>query len=182
MRAVGMVPTADGQKIYPGNQGATNWYSPSYSPHTGLFYIPTWDNYYSIYVKEKVEFSEGRMFTGPLPKSPVALIRPPQIVNRAEEDGYGAIRAMDPQTGERKWEYKLSDVTDSGILTTGSDLLFVGGREGYFMAMNARNGELLWKVAVGGQVSSGPMSYSVNGRQYIAISAGNSLFVYGLSQ
>jgi alcohol dehydrogenase (cytochrome c) len=180
MRAVNMVPTPEGTKIYPGNQGGTNWYSPSYSPHTGLFYIPVWDNYYSVYVKEKVEFAEGRLFTGPLPKSPVPLIRPPQIVNRAEEDGYGAIRAFDPQTGERKWEYKLSDVTDSGILTTASDLLFVGGREGYFMAMDARNGELLWKAAVGGQVSAGPMSYSVSGKQYVAVSAGNSLFVYGL--
>jgi alcohol dehydrogenase (cytochrome c) len=76
----------------------------------------------------------------------------------------------------------MTDVTDSGILTTASDLLFVGGREGYFMAMDARNGELLWKVVVGGQVSSGPMSYSVNGKQYVAVSAGNLLFVYGLRQ
>jgi alcohol dehydrogenase (cytochrome c) len=182
MRAVNMVPTAEGQLIYPGNQGATNWYSPSYSPHTGLFYIPTWDNYYSVYVKEKVDFAEGRLFAGPLPRSPVPLIRPPQIVNRAEQDGYGAIRAFDPQTGERKWEYKLSDVTDSGILTTATDLLFAGGREGYFMALDARSGELFWKAAVGGQVSAGPMSYSVNGKQYVAISAGNSLFVYGLRQ
>jgi len=180
MRAANMVPTPAGTKIYPGNQGGTNWYSPSYSPHTGLFYIPVWDNYYSVYVKEKVDFTEGRLFTGPLPQSPVPLIRPPQVVNRAQEDGYGAIRAFDPQTGDRKWEYKLTDVTDSGILTTASDLLFVGGREGYFMAMDARSGELLWKAAVGGQVSSGPMSYSVNGKQYIAVSAGNSLFVYGL--
>ncbi len=182
MRAANMVPTPNGTRIYPGNQGATNWYSPSYSPHTGLFYIPTWDNYYSVYVKEKVEFTQGRLFAGPLPKSPVPLIRPPQIVNRKEEDGYGAIRAFDPQTGERKWEYKLTDVTDSGILTTASDLLFVGGREGYFMAMDARNGELLWKAVVGGQVSAGPTSYSVNGKQYVAISAGNSLFVYGLRE
>ena len=182
MRAANMVPTPNGTRIYPGNQGATNWYSPSYSPHTGLFYIPTWDNYYSVYVKEKIQFTQGRLFAGPLPKSPVPLIRPPQIVNRKEEDGYGAIRAFDPQTGERKWEYKLTDVTDSGILTTASDLLFVGGREGYFMAMDARNGELLWKAVVGGQVSAGPMSYSVNGKQYVAISAGNSLFVYGLRE
>jgi alcohol dehydrogenase (cytochrome c) len=182
MRAANMAPTADGTLIYPGNQGATNWYSPSYSPHTGLFYIPTWDNYYSVYVKEKIEFNEGRLFAGPLPKSPVPLIRPPQIVNRKEEDGYGAIRAFDPQTGERKWEYKMTDVTDSGILTTASDILFAGGREGYFMAMNARNGELLWKAVVGGQVSAGPVSYSVSGKQYVAISAGNSLFVYALRQ
>ncbi len=182
MRAANMVPTPDGTLIYPGNQGGTNWYSPSYSPHTGLFYIPTWDNYYSVYVKEDVEFNEGRLFTGPLPKSPVPLIRPPQIVSRAEQDGYGAIRAIDPDKGDRKWEYKMTDVTDSGILTTATDLLFVGGREGYFMALDARTGALLWKVSVGGQVSAGPMTYSVGGKQYVAIAAGNSLFVYGLRQ
>jgi alcohol dehydrogenase (cytochrome c) len=182
MRAVGMVPTTDGKLIYPGNQGGTNWYSPSYSPHTGLFYIPTWDNYYSVYKKEDVEFAEGRLFTGPLPASPVPLIRPPQIVSRGEEDGYGAIRAIDPQSGDRKWEYKMTDVTDSGILTTATDLLFAGGREGYFMALDARTGALLWKAAVGGQVSAGPMSYSAGGKQYVAIAAGNSLFVYGLRQ
>jgi alcohol dehydrogenase (cytochrome c) len=182
MRAANMVPTPDGTKIYPGIQGGTNWYSPSYSPHTGLFYIPVWDNYYSIYVKERVAFSEGRLYTGPLPNSPIPGLRPPQIVSRSEEEGYGAIRAMDPLTGDRKWEYKLSDVTDSGILTTASDLLFTGGREGYFMAMNARNGELLWKANVGGAVASGPISFAVDGKQYIAVSAGNSLLVYGLRQ
>jgi alcohol dehydrogenase (cytochrome c) len=76
----------------------------------------------------------------------------------------------------------MNDVTDAGILTTGSDLLFSGGREGYFYALDARNGELLWRTSVGGAVASGPMSYSVAGKQYVAISAGNSLFVFGLRE
>lgn len=180
MRATGMIPTAEGNKIYPGNQGGTNWYSPSFSPRTGLFYIPTWDNYYSIYVKEPTEYTEGRMYTGALPNSPVPFIRPPQVQNRKQEDGYGAIRAIDPETGGRKWEFKLPDVTDSGILTTASDLLFAGGRDGYFFALDARTGRLLWKAAVGDQVSAGPMTYAVNGRQYVAVTAGHSLFVYAL--
>ena len=74
----------------------------------------------------------------------------------------------------------MADVTDSGVLTTASDLLFAGGREGYFFALDARTGELLWKTSVGGQVAAGPMSYSVNGKQYVAISAGSVLFVYAL--
>ena len=106
---------------------------------------------------------------------------PPQNL-RNENEGYGAIRAMDAATGERKWEFKMNDVTDAGILTTASDLLFSGGREGYFFALNARSGELLWKAAVGGSVASGPMTYSVNGRQYIAVAAGNSLFTFALRQ
>jgi alcohol dehydrogenase (cytochrome c) len=180
MRAPGMIPTPEGKKIYPGNQGSTNWFSPSYSPRTGLFYIPTWDNYYSVYVKENVEFSQGRLYTGPLPKSPVPLIRPPQIETHKEEDGYGAVRAIDPHTGERKWEFKMTDVIDSGLLTTASDLLFTGGREGYFMALNARDGKLLWKSVVGAQVAAVPISYSVTGRQYVAVAAGSVLFVYAL--
>ena len=89
---------------------------------------------------------------------------------------------MDPQTGERKWEYKMSDVTDAGILTTATDLLFSGGRDGYFYALDARTGNLLWKVAVGGYVANGPMTYSVDGKQYVAVAAGNALFVYALRQ
>ncbi|PYR03224.1 MAG: hypothetical protein DMG00_26965 [Acidobacteria bacterium] len=63
-----------------------------------------------------------------------------------------------------------------------SDLVFAGGREGYFFALDARTGELLWKGNIGGQVSAGPMSYAVNGRQHVAIAAGSALFVYALRQ
>ena len=74
----------------------------------------------------------------------------------------------------------MVDVTDSGVLSTASDLVFAGGREGYFFALDARTGEQLWKANVGGQVSAGPMSYSVNGKQYVEIAAGSVLFVYAL--
>ena len=76
----------------------------------------------------------------------------------------------------------MNEVTDAGILTTASDLLFSGGREGYFFALDARNGSLLWKVAVGGNVASGPMTYSVGGRQYVTVAAGVSLFTFALRQ
>ena len=74
----------------------------------------------------------------------------------------------------------MSDVTDAGVLTTATDVLFSGGREGYFFALDARTGALLWKANVGGGVASGPISYSVGGRQYIAVSAGSTLFSYAL--
>ena len=76
----------------------------------------------------------------------------------------------------------MNEVTDAGILTTASDLLFSGGREGYFFALDARNGNLLWKSTVGGNVASGPMTYSTGGRQYVAVAAGNSLFTFALRQ
>jgi alcohol dehydrogenase (cytochrome c) len=67
-------------------------------------------------------------------------------------------------------------------MTTASNLLFSGGREGYFFALDARSGKLLWKAALGGRVSSGPMTYLINGRQYVAVCAGSALFVYALRQ
>jgi alcohol dehydrogenase (cytochrome c) len=182
MRVSGKVPTAEGTVIFPGNQGGTNWYSPSFSPRTGLFYIPSWVNYSSIYIKADAEYTEGRRFMGTSPRSLVGGLQGVKINTRKEDEGYGAVRAIDPKTGERKWEFKMNDVTDAGVLTTASDLLFSGGREGYFYALDARNGELLWKAAVGGAVAAGPMSYAVNGKQYVAISAGNSLFVYALRE
>jgi alcohol dehydrogenase (cytochrome c) len=184
MRVAGKVPTPEGTVIFPGNQGGTNWYSPSFSPRTGLFYIPSWVNYSSVYIKAKAEFEEGRRFVGTSPRSLIGGANggAAKINTRREDEGYGAVRAIDPITGDRKWEFKMADVTDAGILTTGSDLLFSGGREGYFYALDARNGALLWKTSVGGTVASGPMSYSVAGKQYIAISAGSSLFVYGLRE
>jgi alcohol dehydrogenase (cytochrome c) len=182
MKVTGMGPTQEGQQVYPGVLGGTNWYSPSFSPHTGLFYIPAWDNYSAVFVKAPAEYIEGRRYVGTSPRSNVPLFAgTPQNVKK-EDEGYGAVRAFDPKTGEKKWEFKMGDVTDAGILTTATDVLFSGGREGYFFALDARNGELLWRAAVGGPVTSGPMTYSVRGRQYVAVSAGNSLFAYALKQ
>jgi alcohol dehydrogenase (cytochrome c) len=183
MRVPGKVPTAEGTIIFPGNQGGTNWYSPSFSPHTGLFYIPTWANYSSLYIKAQAEYEEGRRFVGTSPRSLVGGVGGASKINtRRDDEGYGAVRAVDPATGERKWEFRMNDVTDAGILTTASDVLFSGGREGYFYALDARNGELLWRANLGGSIASGPISYAINGRQYVAISAGNSLFVYALKE
>jgi alcohol dehydrogenase (cytochrome c) len=182
-RVPGMVPTTEGTLIYPGNQGATNWYNPSYSPRTGLFYIPSWVNYSSLYVKRPQDFVEGRSFGGGGARSTVPQgLRTATNNFRKEEEGYGAIRAIDPLTGERKWEYKMTDFTDAGILTTASDLLFSGGREGFFYALDARTGSLLWKFTVGGQIQSGPIAYAVGGRQYIAVNAGSSIFAFALRQ
>jgi len=180
MRAPGMEPASDGVKIYPGAIGATNWYPPSFSPRTGLMYISAWENTYASFNKADSDFVEGNRYVGGAPISSVPALRGNQIRKYNDEDGYGVVRAMDPKTGEKKWEFKMKDVTMSGILTTASDLLFTGGREGLFQALDARDGKLLWKVAAGGEIAMGPMTYSVNGKQYVVFSAGSSMFVYGL--
>ena len=64
--------------------------------------------------------------------------------------------------------------------TTASDLAFGGGKEGYFFAIDARTGALVWQAAVGGQINSGPMSYAAEGKQYVTVAAGSALFAFGL--
>jgi alcohol dehydrogenase (cytochrome c) len=185
MRIPGKVATPEGTLIFPGNHGGTNWNNPAFSPRTGLFYVGAWAGYSSVFKKLDDEYTEGRRFVGGGQTSAIpggAATPPPATNTRNEAEGYGAIRALDATTGERKWEFKMNDVTDGGILTTASDLLFSGGREGYFFALDARNGSLLWRAAVGGSVASGPMTYSVGGRQYVAVAAGNSLFTFALRQ
>ena len=181
-RVEGQAPSLEGTLVYPGNPGGTSWYSPSYSPGTGLFYIPAWVSSSSVFVKLPSEYREGRDYSGGTTRSSVPFNWSPAPNLRKEEEGYGAVRALDPQTGERKWEFKMTDVTEAGILTTASDLLFSGGREGYFYALDARSGALLWKTSLGAAVISGPMTYSVGGKQYVAVNAGNCLFTFALRQ
>ena len=182
VRASGQNPTAEGTVIYPGVQGGTNWYSPSYSPRTGLFYIPTWDNYSMNLAKMPAEYTPGQRYTGGAPRSPVPTLQRGPINTWTSDNASGMVLAVDPASGEKKWEYKMTDVNGSGILSTATDVVFSGGREGYFYALDARTGAMLWKAALGGQVASGPITYRVDGKQYVAVAAGHDLFVFSLRQ
>jgi alcohol dehydrogenase (cytochrome c) len=181
-------PQPPGQPTWPGNQGGTNWYSPSFSPRTGLMYVSAWEGYASIFRKEPAEYVPGRSFAGggstpltPVPGAPgVRIGRTTPINNWTDAVGHGTVLALDPQTGERKWSFAQFDVTDSGILTTATDLLFTGGREGYFYALDARTGAELWKASLGGQIVNGPITYSIEEAQYVAVISGNSLVTFRL--
>ena len=189
--------------IEPGNQGGTNWYPPSYSPHTGLFYISVWEN-------SGGRSGKGR--SGPVggrpalyrQRTPVPCVKdghvagqlrgPPRrpagcgprpggraLANyKTEDEGYGAIRAIDPQTGEKKWDFKMVSYTENGVLSTAGDLVFGGGMDGDFVALDARTGELLWHVNLGGPNASGPISYAVNGKQYIIGTGEGTMYSFAL--
>jgi len=180
-------PQPAGQPTYPGNQGGTNWYSPSFSPRTGLFYISAWEDYASIYSPAPSEYKVGSNFVGGGPQNLSAVPGAPGLgrspINTwTEAAGHGAVIALDPSSGREKWKFKMTDVTDSGILTTASDLLFTGGREGFFQALDARTGALLWKTNLGAAINSGPITYRVGTRQYVSIVSGLSLFVFALDE
>jgi len=181
IRAANSYPTEKGTLIYPGIQGGTNWYSPSFSPRTGLFYVSAWQDYYATFVEGSGDFVAGRYYMGGSFRSPIPTVAKRVPVNSwTEEGGHGEVMAIDPQTGDKKWTFPMHDVTDSGILTTASDLLFTGGREGYFYALDAKTGAKLWQITLGGQVVAGPISYEAGGAQYVSIAAGEGLFVFGL--
>jgi len=170
--APGSAPTLEGTLIYPGNQGGTNWYPPSFSPKTGLFYVPTWENSSTTYIigKEPPEFHEGQNFAGLFPRG-----------GARGEDVYGAVRAIDPKTGQKVWDYRLAaPSTEAGVLTTASNVLFSGSRDGQFFALDAQNGKMLWQTNLGPSVAAGPMSFMVNNKQYVSIQVGSALFTFGL--
>ena len=174
-------PTRERSSI-PATKAGQIGTNPSFSPRTGLFYVPTWVNYSSVYFKQHVDFVEGRLLRRrDRHDRPFRGNRTATNDYHTEEEGYGAIRAIDPKTGERKWEYKMTDLTDAGILTTASDLLFSGGRE-VLSRWTARTGAPLWKVTVGGAVASGPITYAVGGRQYVSVAAGNAVFAFALPE
>ena len=152
----------------------TNWYSPSFSPRTGLFYVPAWENTSTTYIKGDTppEFKEGQGFFGLFPRPGLAT-----------DDVHSAILAIDPKTGQKRWTYRLAaPSTEAGVLTTASDVLFSGGRDGSFYALDARTGTLLWQTNLGPSVASGPITYAVNGSQYVSVMAGSAMFTFGLRQ
>jgi alcohol dehydrogenase (cytochrome c) len=185
-----VTPQGPAMPTYPGNQGGTNWYPPSFSPRTGLFYFGAWENNGSIYRRETATYTPGRNFSGggpasvtPVPGAPSVGIGRRQAINSwTDAVGNGAVIAMDPHTGQPKWKYQEFDVTEAGILTTASDLLFTGGREGYFQALDAKTGALLWKVTLGGQIVMAPITFQVNGKQYITVVSGHTLVTFGLRE
>jgi alcohol dehydrogenase (cytochrome c) len=186
--------TVEGTLIFPDVQGGTNWFSPSFSPRTSLFYVNARENSSSTFYKGQQVYQEGNDYLG-LGRPATRRSRPQAGSNPAgsNDDRYTAVTALDPRTGKKKWQFKLNTGTSlhvseswntnagaGGILTTASGILFTGGREGNAVVLNARTGELLWKASLGAPVIMNPIAYSVDGRQYLAIAAGNGLFVFAL--
>jgi len=174
----GMEPTEAGVVVAPGVQGGTNWYSPSFSPLTNLFYLSVWENK-GVFKKGEAEYTAGNRYPGSLPASELP-----------DDPGYGAIRAIDPKTGQKVWEHKMQSKPWTGVLSTGGRLLFGGtggglarddeAMEAYFYALDADNGKELWRISLGGSMAANPISYMVNGKQMITTSAGSGLFTFTL--
>lgn len=171
-------PSPQGTYLFPGVQGATNWYSPSYSPQTGFFYLTAWENK-GVYRKGDAEYIPGNRYIGSVPE-----------IDLPDEPGWGAIRALNPKTGERVWEHKMHTKPWSGVLTTAGKVLFgsTGGwigrekvaMESFFFSLDVETGKELWRINLGGTMSSNPMTFSVKGKQMVVMPAGSGVFAFAL--
>jgi len=160
-------PTEKGTLVYPSVPGATNYFSPSYSPRTGLFYVAARDEG-AVYFTRDQKFEEGKWFLGG------------RFIFKPNEERTGAVRALDPETGSLKWEYKLHSPPWAGLLSTAGGVVFGGSDEGHFYALDDQTGRLLWRFPTGGKILSSPVSFLVDGRQQVAIAAGHDIVVFGL--
>lgn len=165
--APGMETTEKGTLLYPSANGATVWFSPSYSPQTGLVYVAAREKG-SIYFKRVMEYKVGTFYGGGGENELPA------------DDNWGAIRALDATTGAMRWEFKLFTPPWAGVLSTAGGLVFSGTDQGNFFALDARSGKALWDFQAGGSIEANPIAFTVDGQERIAISADRVLFVFGL--
>jgi len=164
----GTAPTAEGTLVYPGLAGGTNWFSPSYSPLTRLFYVQAREDYAQMFYKTKGEYEPGEHFEGGSARD----------VEGAEHRG--VVKALDALTGEVRWEFDLYSGPSGGVLSTAGGLVFSGNREGTFFALDADTGRLLWRFQTGGLIWANPVSFEVDGRQHVAIAAGHAIFAFAV--
>jgi len=167
IRAPDSEPTEKGALIWPNLNGATIWFSPSYNPQTDLLYVAVRE-VGAVYFKRDAEYKEGTFYAGGGENELPA------------EDASGAIRALNAGTGEMRWEFKLHSPAGASVLSTAGGLVFSGTDEGNFYALDARTGKPLWDFQTGGSISSNPISFTMDGRQYVAITADRVLYVFGL--
>jgi len=162
-------PTPEGVRVCPGALGATNWFSPSYDPQTGWLYVASSEEC-DTFSAAPQKYHEGHDFLGSV------------YVPASGEKAWGALRALDPFTGAKKWEFKYASPPWGGVLSTAGGVVFAGDSEGNFTALDARTGKDQWHIQLGAAVYSSPITYSLDGRQYVVIPAGAALFAFALAE
>ncbi|HXP15668.1 MAG TPA: PQQ-dependent dehydrogenase, methanol/ethanol family [Terriglobales bacterium] len=165
----GRIPTAQGTYICPGINGATNWFSPSYNPDTGLFYVMALESCNLFFAKPK-PFAPGKTYYATGTKLP------------PDEHAQKALLAYSVPEGKLLWRYPQVGQGDSwgGTVTTAGGLVFFGDDAGSLESVEARTGRPLWHFNTGQTMHASPMSYMVDGVQYIAVSAGSDVFSFSL--
>jgi alcohol dehydrogenase (cytochrome c) len=168
----GHMPSETGTVTCPDITGGTNFWQPSYDPSTRTFFVNAREACMTFY-SWKPEYKEGERFTGGAG----------QRVSSSESPVYGALRAIDPATGDRKWEFRYLSPSTAGLLTTASGLIFSGDNDGNLLALDSRGGKLLWRYQMGANMhGTSPITYMLDGRQQLLVPAGTTLTAWALPQ
>jgi alcohol dehydrogenase (cytochrome c) len=165
----GQRPTATGTLTCPDLFGGTNFMSPSFDPSTGLLYVSARETC-QVYFAEAPppSYKAGdRTMGGRVARAP-------------DTTPYGALRAIDPVTGERKWEIKHPTPSWAGVLTTAGGVVFSGDFEGYALAADSKTGKELWRYQTGAPIYAPPTTYMIDGRQYVVMPAGMTLTTFAV--
>ena len=174
----------------PGNQGGTNWYSPSYSPRTGLFYLSAWENYASIFRRRRTRHtSPGRTFTrrrvhrahaGAGARRRSALAGGGRSTTGPTRSAAARSSRSIPKTGKRVWKFRAvrrdrRRHPDDGVRPA------VHRRPRRLLPRARRaDRQVLWKASLGGPIVMAPITYQVDGKQYVSVISGNTLVTFGL--
>ncbi len=196
-------PTAEGiDTVFPGVDGGANWMSNSYSPLTRLLYVFARDErrvYTKNAVRHLTDGEPGALNTAPRPgvvpapnrpqgtgvfgaggNLPAAPGRNPRAARFAPEESWGKVVAIDPLSGETKWEHKVISPPWGGVMSTAGNLVFGGTVEGLVFALDARTGEWLWHFAANDRVYASPISFLANGKQHVSLAVGDVLMTFAL--
>lgn len=157
-------PRVDGTLVSPASDGAANWFAPAFNPDTGLFYFNATMSYSVFYLTDTDETPEG--YGG----------RDEDIWSRQ------ILQAIDYKTGKVVWRHAYPNLggTRSGLLSTAGGLLFAGDPTGNFIAFDPANGHPLWHASLQAPVYNAPITYELDGRQYVVVSAGDMLYAFTL--
>ncbi len=167
----GHTPDEKGSVTCPDITGGTNFWPPTFDPTTRTFFVNAREACMTFYAW-KPEYRAGDRFTGGAGQR-----------GQGAEAPYGALRAIDPATGDRKWEFRYLTPSTAGLLTTASGLIFSGDAEGNLLALDSRSGKLLWRYQMGAPMhGTSPTTYMVDGRQYLLVPAGTTLTAWALPQ
>jgi alcohol dehydrogenase (cytochrome c) len=158
----------DGSKgCLPDMWGGTNFNPPSFDQALKMFFVNTRETC-ATYVPQEPKIVPGRSSFG-------------GTVRMDRQKAYGALRALDAATGERRWEFRYPTPTMAGVMSTAAGLVFAGDNEGNFMAFDAPSGKHLWRYATGSPIwGSAPMTYMLEGRQYVVVASGTTLVSFAL--
>ena len=163
-------PTTQGNLLYPSITGSVNWTSSSYSPITGLVYVDTRE--------QGAYYFKGHPTMEPANPLDIGGGGGQRVIYG--DDAYSAIKALESTTGKIKWQFKMIGDSWTGTLATAGGLVFCADSQGNFFALDANDGKPLWNIQLGNSVRANPITYAVDGKQYVEAAAGNAISVFSL--